>query len=143
MALAVAEVERVKRNAPDYQRLEKMVRESLVGKGWMASEDDAIPYRRLGVAINYSHAAVYNVLVKYSRPQREMLIALADFFDAPREAWQEAGGYDVERLPTDRGWTTVERELARWYDSLTDDQKGAALREARELRSRLGDHNDQ
>jgi len=141
MALSVAEVERVRRSEPDFVRLEKMVRLALVKDGWMASGDDVIPYRRLGLAIKYSHAAIYNVLVKHSRAQREMLIALADHFNESREEWQAAGGYDVDSLPRDRGWTTVERELARWYESLTEDEKAAALHEARELQTRLGDHN--
>lgn len=141
MALSVAEVERVRRSEPDFVRLEKMVKAALVKDGWMASEDDVIPYRRLGLAIKYSHAAIYNVLVKHSRAQREMLIALADHFNESREEWQAAGGYDVDSLPKDRGWTTVERELARWYESLTEEEKVAALREARDLQQRLGDHN--
>jgi len=141
MALSVAEVERVRRSEPDFARLEKMVRSALVKNGWMISEDDVIPYRRLGLAIKYSHAAIYNVLVKQSRAQREMLIALADHFNESREEWQAAGGYDVDSLPRDRGWTTVERELARWYESLTEDEKAAALHEARGLHNRLGDHN--
>jgi len=151
MALAVAEVGRVRRSEPDFARLERMVRDALVRDGWMTAADDVIPYRRLGLAINYSHAAIYNVLVKHSRAQREMLIALADHFDESREEWLEAGGYDVESLPQDRGWTTRERELARsfadvkngefqdwmeWFATLTPERKKLALRTSLELRSR-------
>jgi len=132
MALGVAEVGRVRRSEPDFVRLERMVRDALVRDGWMTTADNVIPYRRLGLAINYSHAAIYNVLVKHSRAQREMLIALADHFEESREEWQAAGGFDVEILPHDRGFTTAERTVARWLKGLSEEDREALLRRAAE-----------
>jgi len=104
-----------------------MVEEGARRKGLEGS-----PYRRIGQATGYSVALIHNIVVKHSRPQREVLIALADYFDDPREEWLEAGGFDVESLPQDRGFTTDERTVARWLKALSAADRETLLRRAAE-----------
>lgn len=133
MAIAMAEMTRQRRREPDFSRLR-----SLIDEGIQQYRDETgvlLTDRQLSLKINYSESAIYGIFSKGNRPNRELLISLADFFGGSREEWQEAGGYDVDNLPAGRGWRTEERDLAEWYASLSAEQKESALREARARRA--------
>jgi len=124
MAVAVADLERSKRGEPDFSWLEARIVTGANRKG--------LSLRQLGLALGYSHAAITEMLRFRKRSTRELLIALADYFDESREEWLEAGGFDVESLPQDRGFTTAERTVARWLKGLSEVDREALLRRAAE-----------
>lgn len=143
MAIGTAELERVKDDKPGYEHLERMIRDRAARRG--------ITLTQLSLDLHLSRSTIAEMLRHRSTPSRQFLIALADHFDESREEWQAAGGYSVDTLPQDRGWTTRERELARsfadvkngefqdwmeWFATLTPEQKKHALRTSLELRSR-------
>lgn len=129
MALAVADLEKPKRGDPDYPRLRAMVANGATRKG--------ISLRQLGLTIGFSHSVVTEFMRHDKKPQREVLIALADYFDESREDWQEAGGFDISDLPPGRGYTTEERTLARWLSSLSPEDREAVRQELQQERPRL------
>jgi len=130
MALAVADLEKVARHEPNFERIRGLIDAGL--ERHRRRTDVTLTYRRLGPAIGYSSALINGIMTKGNRPEREVLVALADFFDDPRETWLEAGGFDIESLPKDRGFTTAERTVARWLKGLSDEDRMALLRRAAE-----------
>lgn len=135
MAVAVAEMERMTRHEPDFGRIQAMIDAGL--EKHAARLQGMLTYRKLGPALGYSSALIGGIVTKHNRPEREVLIALADFFNDPREEWLEAGGFDVESLPRDRGFTTAERTVARWLTSLSVEDREALLRRATEEQHNL------
>lgn len=121
MAVAWAEIERVKRGTPDFERLGERIRAGAARKGKSL--------RELSLELGFSHATIPEMLRHRSKAGRDLLIAIADYFDESREEWQEMGGFDVENLPQDRGWTTAERTLARWLGGLSKEDREALLSE--------------
>ncbi len=128
MAVAALEMERVKRGEPNFDRLEEKIRTGAQRKGVSLSQ--------LSLDLELSRATIPELLRFHKRPGRVLLVALADYFDESREEWQEIGGFDVESLPRDRGYTTQERTVARWLTSLSEEERRDVLRRADEERER-------
>jgi len=128
VAVAVADMERGKRGAPDFTRLGERIRSGAARKGKSL--------RELSLDLGFSHATIPEMLRHQSKTGRDVLIALADYFDESREEWQEMGGFEVDALPRDRGYTTDERTVARWLASLSDDERRDILRRAAQERER-------
>lgn len=126
MALAVAELERIKRGAPDFERLERLVDAGL-GRH-LEQTGERVSRRHLGELVGFSPTLISDMLRLHKRTEREALTALADFFDDPREEWLEAAGFDVASLPRDRGYTTQERTVARLLGALSGEEKAALIK---------------
>ncbi len=124
MIATVEKVSRTEPRKPEWGQLEARIRAGAERRG--------VSLRQLGLAIGLSHAAVTEP-IRFRRPMgRDLLIALADYFEESREEWQEMGGFDLEGLPQDRGFTTAERTVARWLKGLSDEDRTALLRRAAE-----------
>jgi hypothetical protein len=107
----------LRRREPDFGRLEE-----LVGRGverYEARTGERLTWRQIGPRINHSTALMSGMLVKHNRPGMDILRDLADLFDDQREPWLEAGGFDLSQVPTDRGYTTIERDLIRRWHALS------------------------
>ncbi len=124
MAVAVMEMERTKRGIPDFDRLEARIRDGAQLKG--------TSLRELSLDLGFSHATITEMLRHRSKAGRDVLIALADYFDESREEWQKMGGFDVQALPQDKGFTTAERTIARLFAALSEEDKAAFLHELAE-----------
>lgn len=124
VAVAVVEMERGKRGNPNFDRLEMRIREGAALKGKSL--------RELSLDLGFSHATIPEMLRHRSKTGRDVLIALADYFNESREEWQEMGGFDVQALPQDKGFTTAERTIARLFAALSDEDKAAFLGELAE-----------
>jgi len=130
MAVAVADLERVKREDPDYGLLVTLVDRGL--DRMRLPDGKRMSDAQLGEDAGFSTAVIYDLRKHRKRPGRDLLIALADLFNDSREEWLAAGGYDIESLPQDRGFTTAERTIARLFAALSENDKAVFLQELAE-----------